>query len=157
MPKHELQVQRRTQLWRNQGCYSIGEGDSGDVEFEATPMSKPEFVNGGLAWSLSAVKNNRSGNGKSASAIPGPTGLPLIGLGHVFASEKTHRILSSIATSLKATPLMAFSVGLTRFVIASEPETAKEILNSSEFADRPIKESAYELLFNRAMGFAPFG
>ncbi|XP_021730836.1 cytochrome P450 78A5-like [Chenopodium quinoa] len=112
---------------------------------------------GGLAWSLSAVKNNRSGNGKSASAIPGPTGLPLVGLGHVFASEKTHRILSNIATSLKATPLMAFSVGLTRFVIASEPETAKEILNSSEFADRPIKESAYELLFNRSMGFAPFG
>uniref|UniRef100_A0A803NEL1 Cytochrome P450 n=1 Tax=Chenopodium quinoa TaxID=63459 RepID=A0A803NEL1_CHEQI len=44
---------------------------------------------------------------------------------------------------------------MTRFVIASEPETAKEILNSSEFADRPIKESAYELLFNRAMGLHP--
>eukprot|EP00262_Sarcandra_glabra_P018538 TRINITY_DN6690_c0_g1_i1.p1 TRINITY_DN6690_c0_g1~~TRINITY_DN6690_c0_g1_i1.p1 ORF type:complete len:441 (+),score=83.02 TRINITY_DN6690_c0_g1_i1:35-1324(+) len=52
---------------------------------------------------------------------------------------------------------MAFSVGLTRFIISSHPDTAKEILNSSAFADRPIKESAYELLFHRAMGFAPFG
>lgn len=52
---------------------------------------------------------------------------------------------------------MAFSVGLTRFVISSEPETAKEILCSSSFSDRPVKESAYELLFHRAMGFAPYG
>jgi len=52
---------------------------------------------------------------------------------------------------------MAFSVGLTRFVISSEPETAKEILGSTGFADRPVKESAYELLFYRAMGFAPYG
>ncbi|XP_020593293.1 cytochrome P450 78A5-like [Phalaenopsis equestris] len=52
---------------------------------------------------------------------------------------------------------MAFSVGLTRFIVSSHPETAKEILSSPAFADRPIKESAYELLFNRAMGFAPFG
>lgn len=42
-------------------------------------------------------------------------------------------------------------------MITSEPETAKELLNSSAFADRPVKESAYELLFHRAMGFAPFG
>jgi len=52
---------------------------------------------------------------------------------------------------------MAFSIGLTRFVISSEPETAKEILGSAGFADRPVKESAYELLFYRAMGFAPYG
>ncbi|KAI3717729.1 hypothetical protein L1987_69516 [Smallanthus sonchifolius] len=52
---------------------------------------------------------------------------------------------------------MAFSVGFTRFVISSHPDTAKEILNSSAFADRPVKESAYELLFHRAMGFAPYG
>ena len=52
---------------------------------------------------------------------------------------------------------MAFSIGLTRFVISSEPETAKEILGSPGFADRPVKESAYELLFHRAMGFAPYG
>ena len=52
---------------------------------------------------------------------------------------------------------MAFSIGLTRFVISSEPETAKEILGSPGFADRPVKESAYQLLFHRAMGFAPYG
>lgn len=52
---------------------------------------------------------------------------------------------------------MAFSVGFTRFIISSHPDTAKEILNSSAFADRPVKESAYELLFHRAMGFAPYG
>ncbi|KAF7849254.1 hypothetical protein BT93_L1041 [Corymbia citriodora subsp. variegata] len=52
---------------------------------------------------------------------------------------------------------MAFSVGFTRFIISSEPETAREMLNSSAFADRPVKESAYELLFHRAMGFAPYG
>ncbi|KAI3686557.1 hypothetical protein L1987_80236 [Smallanthus sonchifolius] len=52
---------------------------------------------------------------------------------------------------------MAFSVGFTRFVISSHPETAKEILNSSAFADRPVKQSAYELLFHRAIGFAPYG
>lgn len=52
---------------------------------------------------------------------------------------------------------MAFSVGSTRFVISSRPEPAREILNSSAFADRPVKESAYELLFHRAMGFAQYG
>lgn len=52
---------------------------------------------------------------------------------------------------------MAFSVGLTPFVISSNPDTAKEILNSSAFADRPVKASAYGLMFDRAMGFAHFG
>lgn len=52
---------------------------------------------------------------------------------------------------------MAFSAGLTRFVVSTRPDTAKEILNSSAFCDRPIKESAYGLFFHRAIGFAPFG
>lgn len=52
---------------------------------------------------------------------------------------------------------MAFSVGLTRFVISTQPSTAKEILNSSAFSNRPIKDSAYGLFFHRAIGFAPFG
>lgn len=52
---------------------------------------------------------------------------------------------------------MAFSVGFTRFIISSTPDTAKLILNSSAFADRPVKESAYSLMFHRAMGFAPYG
>lgn len=104
---------------------------------------------GGLAWALS--------KSRTKTAIPGPSGLPILGLVFAFTSSLTHRTLGKLATTFNATPLMAFSVGLTRFVISSHPETAKEILNSSAFADRPVKESAYELLFHRAMGFAPYG
>ncbi|KAF2313511.1 hypothetical protein GH714_011343 [Hevea brasiliensis] len=52
---------------------------------------------------------------------------------------------------------MAFSLGETRVIITCNPVVAKEILNSSVFADRPVKESAYGLMFNRAIGFAPYG
>ncbi|KVH99283.1 cytochrome P450 78A5-like [Cynara cardunculus var. scolymus] len=105
---------------------------------------------GGLAWALSSKSRTRT-------AIPGPFGVPILGLVFAFTSSLTHRTLGKLAITFNATSLMAFSVGLTRFVISSHPETAKEILNSSAFADRPVKESAYELLFHRAMGFAPYG
>ncbi|XP_031271139.1 cytochrome P450 78A5 [Pistacia vera] len=108
---------------------------------------------GGLAW---AVFKSRART-QTRFAIPGPSGLPVLGLVLAFTGSLTHRVLAKTADSLKAKALMAFSVGFTRFVIASKPDTAKEILNSSAFADRPVKESAYELLFHRAMGFAPFG
>ncbi|KAA8541056.1 hypothetical protein F0562_025019 [Nyssa sinensis] len=108
---------------------------------------------GGLAWALSKARLQR----QSKTAIPGPSGLPLLGLVFAFTGSLTHRVLAKLAESLKAVPLMAFSIGFTRFVISSHPETAKDILNSSAFADRPVKESAYELLFHRAMGFAPYG
>ncbi|XP_058080868.1 cytochrome P450 78A5-like [Magnolia sinica] len=108
------------------------------------------FSPGGFAWAL--IAKNRS-----PTAIPGPSGLPLIGLLIPFSGPITHRVLARLARTFNAIPLMAFSIGLTRFVISSHPQTAKEILNSSAFADRPVKESAYELLFHRAMGFAPFG
>ena len=104
---------------------------------------------GGLAWALSKVKTRLT--------IPGPHGFPATGLLNVFTESTPHRVLAELARRFNALPLMAFSVGFTRFVIASQPETAKEVLNSSSFADRPIKESAYELLFHRAMGFAPYG
>ncbi|KAL5553608.1 hypothetical protein UlMin_041009 [Ulmus minor] len=103
---------------------------------------------GGLAWALSKART---------MAIPGPHGFPVSGLLTVFSGSTPHRALAELAKSFKALPLMAFSVGFTRFVIASKPDTAKEILNSSAFADRPVKESAYGLLFHRAMGFAPYG
>ncbi|KAK9115999.1 hypothetical protein Sjap_014946 [Stephania japonica] len=113
---------------------------------------------GGLAW---ALYRGRAGAGAGARArhpiIPGPSGLPLCGLLHAFTGPTAHRVLARLAHAFHALPLMAFSVGLTRFVISSNPDTAKEILNSSAFADRPVKESAYELLFHRAMGFAPYG
>lgn len=113
---------------------------------------------GGFAWALYKARSHTRPESKTLPAIPGPSGLPIIGLLLAFVNNAlTHRILANIANSCKAKALMAFSVGSTRFVITSEPGTAKEILNSSAFADRPVKESAYELLFHRAMGFAPFG
>ncbi|XP_074575079.1 cytochrome P450 78A5-like [Curcuma longa] len=100
---------------------------------------------GGLAWAFARPHGR--------SAIPGPPGV----VASAFCGPCAHRELRSLARSLKAVDLMAFSVGFTRFVVSSHPDTAKDILCSSAFADRPIKESAYELLFHRAMGFAPFG
>lgn len=111
------------------------------------------LVPGGLAWALSKLRRQAH----HRTATPGPSGLPLLGLVSAFTGTLTHRTLAKLASTFKAKSLMAFSVGFTRFIISSRPDTAKEILNSSAFADRPIKESAYELLFNRAMGFAPFG
>ncbi|GFP89237.1 cytochrome p450 78a7 [Phtheirospermum japonicum] len=58
---------------------------------------------------------------------------------------------------MSAKPLMALSLGSTPVVVASDPQTAKEILTSPHFADRPVKQSARSLLFSRAMGFAPNG
>ncbi|WCJ38758.1 Cytochrome P450 78A5 [Euphorbia peplus] len=68
-----------------------------------------------------------------------------------------HRKLAAMANSLDSKNLMAFSLGSTRLVISSTPETAKEILSGSGFSDRPIKESARLLMFERAIGFAPSG
>ncbi|KAL2524588.1 Cytochrome [Abeliophyllum distichum] len=68
-----------------------------------------------------------------------------------------HQKLASIATSLDAKRLMAISLGTTRLIISSHPDTAKEILSGSSFSDRPIKESARLLMFERAIGFAPSG
>ncbi|XP_059644978.1 cytochrome P450 78A5 [Cornus florida] len=108
---------------------------------------------GGLAWALSKAGIR----GQPRTSIPGPSGLPLLGLLLAFTGSLTHRVLAKLSQNFKALRLMAFSIGFTRFIISSHPETAKDILNSSAFADRPVKESAYELLFHRAMGFAPFG
>lgn len=68
-----------------------------------------------------------------------------------------HAKLASLATSLNAKRLMAFSLGATPVVISSHPETAREILFGSSFSDRPIKESARLLMFERAIGFSPSG
>lgn len=68
-----------------------------------------------------------------------------------------HHNLAAAAEAYKAKRVMAFSLGETRVIITCSPDVAKEILNSSVFADRPVKESAYSLMFNRAIGFAPYG
>lgn len=101
---------------------------------------------GGSSW----------GRLKGRRTIPGPRGFPVIG-SLMEMGGLAHRRLAELAVKHKATALMALSFGETRVVIASQPETAREILHSSAFADRPLKQSAQQLLFGRAIGFAPFG
>ncbi|KAL3618431.1 hypothetical protein CASFOL_038752 [Castilleja foliolosa] len=112
-----------------------------------------------LTWALSpggtAWKNGR--NRAGAVSISGPRGLPIFGSLFTLSRGLAHRSLASLAASMKAKQLMAFSLGSTPVVVSSDPQTAKEILSSPHFADRPIKQSARSLLFTRAIGFAPNG
>lgn len=68
-----------------------------------------------------------------------------------------HRKLAKMAIQLDSARLIAFSLGATPVIISSHPETAKEILCGPYFSDRPMKESAHLLMFERAIGFAPSG
>ncbi|XP_016502493.2 cytochrome P450 78A6-like [Nicotiana tabacum] len=88
--------------------------------------------------------------------IPGPRGFPIIGSMNLM-SGLAHRKIAAMAEACQAKRLMSLSVGETRVIVTCNPDVAKEILNSSVFADRPVKESAYRLMFNRAIGFAPYG
>ncbi|WOL16745.1 Cytochrome P450 [Canna indica] len=99
------------------------------------------FFPGGLVWVFSKAH---------VCSIPSSSGFV-----SALSDSAAHCVLAGLAHSLNVVDLMAFSVSFTRFVVSSHPNMAKEILNSSAFTDRPIKESAYELLFHRAMGFRP--
>ncbi|CAA6663339.1 unnamed protein product [Spirodela intermedia] len=88
--------------------------------------------------------------------IPGPRGYPIVGSMGLMRTL-AHRQLAAAAERFGARRLMAFSLGETRVIVTGDPYMAKEILNSSIFADRPIKESAYGLMFHQAIGFAPYG
>ncbi|KAJ6388176.1 hypothetical protein OIU77_026698 [Salix suchowensis] len=107
------------------------------------------LVPGGFAW------RNHHDN-QNPSKLRGPIGWPVLGTLPQMGSL-AHRKLASMAASFGATKLMAFSLGSTRVIISSHPDTAREILCGSSFADRPIKESARLLMFERAIGFAPSG
>ncbi|XP_057821780.2 cytochrome P450 78A4-like [Cryptomeria japonica] len=102
---------------------------------------------GGCSW---AGKNKKK-------KIPGPRGWPIIGILMEMSGGHAHRKLAHLAAIHEAKKLMAFSLGSTRVVITSDPEVARELLSSPHFADRPLKQSAQQLMFGRAMGFAPNG
>lgn len=112
-----------------------------------------------LTWAFStagpAWKYGRNQMGRVR--IPGFRGLPIFGSLFSLSHGLAHRTLASMASSQAATQLMAFSLGSTPAVIASDPVTAREILTSPHFANRPIKHSAKQLMFSRAIGFAPNG
>eukprot|EP00249_Psilotum_nudum_P036422 c7232_g1_i2 orf=396-2021(-) len=103
-------------------------------------------VPGGPAW----------GTLKGRRTIPGPRGWPILG-SLLDMGGQAHRNLAALALQYKAHSLMAISLGSTRVVVASKPDVARELLCSSGFADRPLKQSAQQLLFGRAIGFAPYG
>jgi cytochrome P450 len=107
---------------------------------------------GGPAWAALAVASRR----RASTATTPPPGAP--GVVTALAGPAAHRALASLSRSLPGgAALSAFSVGLTRHVVASRPDTARELLSSASFADRPVKDAARELLFHRAMGFAVSG
>ncbi|KAF3775597.1 Cytochrome P450 78A4 [Nymphaea thermarum] len=118
--------------------------------FVSTLLAAWWFSTGGVAWA-----NGRHARG--AVPIPGLRGLPVVGSLYTLSRGLAHRELRAAADRLGARQLMAFSLGSTPAVVASDPVTAREILTSPSFADRPLKQSARLLLFERAMGFAPSG
>ncbi|KAH7833586.1 hypothetical protein Vadar_007902 [Vaccinium darrowii] len=117
------------------------------------------FTIGILTWALSiggpAWENGRNHMGKVP--IPGSKGLPIFGSLLSLSHGLAHRTLAWMATSQAASQLMAFSLGSTPVVVASDPLIAREILASPHFSNRPIKQSAKQLMFGRAIGFAPNG
>lgn len=113
---------------------------------------------GGPAWGKHKWRKTTSSSSACADkpTIPGPKGVPFIGSMSLMGGLAHHKI-AAMAKACGANRLMAFSLGETRVIVTCNPDVAKEILNSSVFADRPVKESAYSLMFNRAIGFAPYG
>ncbi|CAA6658789.1 unnamed protein product [Spirodela intermedia] len=107
---------------------------------------------GGAAWTHGRAR-------RGPMPIPGPRGLPVLGSFLTLSSGLPHRALAAAARACSgtATQLMAFSIGATPAVVSSDPAIAREMLSHPHFADRPLKRSARELMFGRAMGFAPSG
>ncbi|XP_068650872.1 cytochrome P450 78A9-like [Aristolochia californica] len=109
---------------------------------------------GGPAWGKYWWRRSR--RKMMAEPVPGPRGVPLLG-SMTLMMGLAHQRISAAARRCGGERLMAFSLGGTRVIVSCNPDVAKEILNNSVFADRPVKESAYSLMFHRAIGFAPYG
>ncbi|KAL4275308.1 hypothetical protein HN51_058180 [Arachis hypogaea] len=108
------------------------------------------LVPGGFAW------RNYQKLYKDYEKIHGPMGWPILGT-LPYMGSLAHRKLAAMAVSLNAKRLMAVSLGSQPVIISSHPDTARQILCGSSFSDRPVKQSARLLMFERAIGFAPYG
>ncbi|URE30662.1 cytochrome P450 [Musa troglodytarum] len=86
-----------------------------------------------VLWLYPGGLRGRSPQPADRSPDPGGTVVALSG-------SAAYRVLARLAESLKASDLVAFSFGFTRFVVSSHPDTSREILNSSAFADRPVNQ-----------------
>ncbi|RVX21109.1 Cytochrome P450 78A7 [Vitis vinifera] len=91
------------------------------IAFACASLFAWGFAVGGIAW-----KNRRNERGRVS--IPGARGLPIFGSLLTLTRGLAHRSLASMAVSRGATQLMAFSLGSTPVVVASDPHTAREIL-----------------------------
>ncbi|KAH6800240.1 cytochrome P450 [Perilla frutescens var. hirtella] len=120
------------------------------VVFLICGLTNWAFSSGGPAW-----KNGRHQMGRIP--IPGPNGLPIFGSLFSLSHGLAHRKLARMASSHAARKLMAFSLGSTPVVVTSDTCIAREILTNPHFGNRPIKESAKQLMFSQAIGFAPNG
>ncbi|KAG8391977.1 hypothetical protein BUALT_Bualt01G0243500 [Buddleja alternifolia] len=109
---------------------------------------------GGPAWGKHKWRKPISSS--NPPPIPGPKGIPIIGSMSLMTGLAHHKIAAA-AQACQAKRLMSFSIGESRAVVTCNPDVARQILTSSTFADRPAKESAYNLMFNRSIGFAPYG
>lgn len=114
---------------------------------------------GGPAWGWYrwARKGGLVGIIGAAASIPGPRGLPVLGSMGLMTGLAHRKLAAAAAGDAARRRLMAFSLGETRVVVTADPDVARDLLASAAFADRPVKESAYGLLFHRAIGFAPHG
>lgn len=110
---------------------------------------KSWLIPGGFAW-------RKYHFFRSPKNICGPIGWPVLGILPQLG-PLAHQKLAIMASTFRAKGLMAYSLGSTRVIISSHPETAKEILSGNSFSDRPIKDSARLLMFERAIGFSPSG